>query len=479
MSETRTLLTKISALRQRLEQAQGLANEARCAASALLDGLDESAGGGSFDSALRSAGDQDAALDRAIRGVVGAPVAAPEPRQLTARARRVLEHGRELLGSLRGLADTFGVPGSPALTLGPLYRDTLAMIDTSLRTVALMPDSPTAQMQLCRGLEVNLDEVAGRLRTLMAGSRRHAHEQAQIDRLAALLGDIDAGRAIDIARLHHLADEILDEARECRPLRFLAGDPSDVPHFVACHSLTVARILARVVRLDPELRSRPGEAVLAALLQDVGMLGVPAPVLMSIELVEGESRRFIEGHPVAGSRMVAKLFPDAPWLSEAVCTHHERLDGTGYPDGLQGNRIRPLARLLAVCDVYAAMCCVRPHRTARPPRTALADTLMLAEQGQLDRTHAECLLSLSFYPVGSVVELAHGALAVVVATPPSPTDSRVPSRPVVALLTDRDGEPLPSPEHLDLAQADHHSIVRLLTPEERHQVLGRHFPRWA
>ena len=67
----------------------------------------------------------------------------------------------------------------------------------------------------------------------------------------------------------------------------------------------------------------------------------------------------------------------------------------------------------------------------------------------------------------------------VVATPPSPTDSRAPSRPVVALLTDGQGEPLPGPEHLDLAQAEHHSIVRLLTPEERHQVLGRHFPQWA
>ena len=480
MSETRTLLAKISALRQRLEQVQGSADEARSAATALLDGLgDEPADGVSFESALRSAADQDAALDVALRPVVGAATATPHPRRLTARARRVLEQGRDLLGSLRGLADTFAVPDAPALTLGPLYRDTVAMIDTSLRTVALMPDSPTAQMQLCRGLEVNLDEVAGRLRTLMAGSRRQTNEREQIDRLAGLLADVDAGRAVDTTRFRRLADELLDEARECRPLRFLAGDPGDVPRFVACHSLTVARILARVVRLDPEMKVRPGEAVLAGLIHDVGMLGVPAPILLSPDPIEGESRRFIEGHPAAGAGMVASLFPDAPWLAEAVCTHHERLDGTGYPDGLQGNRVRSLSRLLAVCDVYAAMCCARPHRPARPTRTALADTLLLADQGRLDRFHAECLLALSFYPVGSVVELAHGAIAVVVATPPSPTDSRSPSRPVVALLTDSQGEPLARPEHLDLAQAEHHSIVRLLTPEERHEVLGRHFPQWA
>ena len=480
MSETRTLLTKISALRQRLDQAQGLANESRSAAASLLDGIDdESADGVSFEQYLRSAGDKDAALDVAIRPVVAAPAVTPQPQRLTARARRVLEQGRELLGTLRGLADTYAAVGTPLLTLGSLYRDTVAMIDTSLRTVALMPDSPTAQMQLCRGLEVSLDEVAGRLRTLMAGSRRHANEQDQIDRLAGLLVAVDAGQAIDTTHLRKLAEEILDEARECRPLRFLAGDPADVPRFVACHGLTVARILARIVRLDPEMKARPAEAVLAGLIHDVGMLGVPAPILMSPEPIEGESRRFIEGHPVVGSQMVAAIFPDAPWLAEAVCSHHERLDGTGYPDGLKGNRIRPLARLLAVCDVYSALCCVRPHRPARPTRTALADTLMLAEKGELDRFHAECLLSLSFYPVGSVVELAHGPLAVVVATPPSPTDLRAPSRPVVALLTDAQGEPLARPEHLDLAQAEHHSIVRLLTAEERHEVLGRHFPQWA
>jgi hypothetical protein len=480
MSETRTLLTKISALRQRLEQGQEVAQESRSAANELLAGLgDGPADAVPFEATLRAAADRDAMLDLALRGVAGAPEATPQPRRLTARARRVLEQGRELLGRLRGLADLFAVPGVPMATLGALYRDTVAMIDTSLRTVAMMPDSPTAQMQLCRGLEVNLDEVAGRLRTLMAGGRRHAREREQIDRLAAILVDIDAGRAVDPTPLRLLADEILEEARECRPLRFFAGDPADVPRFVACHGLTVARILARVARLDPEMKQRPNEAVLVGLIHDVGMLGVPSPILQSPEPIEGESRRFIEGHPVAGARMVAAVFPDAPWIAEAVCTHHERLDGTGYPDGLEGNRIRPLARLLAVCDVYAALCCIRPHRAARATRTALADTLMLAEQGKLDRTPAECLLALSFYPVGSVVELASGAIAVVVATPPSPADARGPSRPVVALLTDAQGEPLPSPEHLDLAQAEHHSIVRLLTPEERHRVLGRHFPRWA
>jgi hypothetical protein len=465
MSETRMLLQKITALRQRLEQAQGLASEARSAAAALMEGSEH-----------------DLALDSAVRPVTGAPATENRPpRQLTSRARRVLERGRQLLGDLRGLADSFAQipPGGSPGPFSLLYRDTVAMIDTALRTVSLLPDSATSQMHLCRGLEVTLEEVADRLRTLTAGDRRQRIQEEQIACLAGLLATIDAGLPIEVGDLQGLAEQVLTEARECEPLIFLEADPQDVARFVACHGLTVARVLARVVRQDNDLRSHALEAVMAALVHDVGMLGVPAEVLAHADVIGSEQRRLVEVHAVVGAQQLASLFPDLTFLTEAAGGHHERIDGTGYPDGLKGNNIRPLARLLAVCDVYAAMCVVRPHRPGRATRTALADTLLLAEQGQLDHHFAECLLALSFYPVGSVVELAHGAVGVVVATPGPRSDLNSPARPVVAILTDGQGTPLPRPQHIDLAQTDSHSIVRLLPAAERIDLLARHFPQWA
>jgi HD-GYP domain-containing protein (c-di-GMP phosphodiesterase class II) len=469
MSDTRMLLQKITALRQRLDQVQGLANEARSAAAALL-------------STVTAGGEHDLAVDAAVRPLTGAEhLEGRSPRQLTTRARRVLERGRDLLGQLRTLADSFaaaqGVTG--LAPLAPLYRDTVAMIDTALRTVSLLPDSATAQMHLCRGLEVTLEEVGSRLRTLMSSDGRVRLEEEQIVHLANLLTTLDAGSAVDTNLLRALADRVLEEARECEPLRFLEADPRDVPRFVACHSLTVARVVARVVRHDADLRPRSQDAVLAALLHDVGMLGVSPDVLACPEPLAPEQRRGLESHAIVGAQQVAGLLPDAPWLAEAVAAHHERMDGTGYPDGLKGPSIAPLARLLAVCDVYGAFCAARPQRPARASRTALADTLLLAEQGQLDPHFAECLLTLSFYPVGSVVELAHGAVGVVVATPGPRADLNSPARPVVALLTNAAGEPLPRPQHIDLAHTESHSIVRLLPPVERFELLARHFPQWA
>ncbi len=163
------------------------------------------------------------------------------------------------------------------------------------------------------------------------------------------------------------------------------------------------------------------------------MLRVPAEILAHPGPLSDEQRRAVEAHCHAGVNLVAPLLLDSPWLAEAVRGHHERLDGTGYPDGLRDFQIKPLTRLLAVCDVYASFCTRRPYRPARETRTALTDTLLLADQGQLDRHYAECLLHLSFYPIGSVVELADGAVGVVVATPtaaPRPGQSGPPgSRP--------------------------------------------------
>jgi hypothetical protein len=314
---------------------------------------------------------------------------------------------------------------------------------------------------------------------LSAGVERQRQEAGRVERLAGLLADLEAGRPAETEALLALAEEILADVRDCGPLHFLEGDAQRPAHFAACHGLTTARVAARVVRHDPELRGRPQDVVLAALLHDVGMLRVPAEILAAPDALDDEQRRVIEAHCRTGAALVAPWLPDVPDLAEAVGGHHERLDGTGYPDGLRDTQIKPLTRLLAVCDVYASFCTPRPYRPARETRTALADTLLLAEQGMLDRHYAECLLQLSFYPVGAVVELADGAVGVVVATPALRRDLNGPARPVVALLTDAQGEPLPLPHHVDLAQREGPGIVRTLSAAQGRDLLGGRFPGWV
>jgi HD-GYP domain-containing protein (c-di-GMP phosphodiesterase class II) len=489
MSETRVLLGKIAALKQRLDQVQGLANEARSVAAALVE-EPEAAGLTALHQRLTEDGAHDLHLDHVVRPVVEkADVARATalPRQLAFRARRVLERGRSLIAQLRDLAEWFAPTAedsvapsrlAPTDPLAILYRQTTVLADTTLRMIPLFPDSTTAQLHLAEGVEIILTEVAARVQQLQAGVKQCRQEQQRLARLMTLLTALEAGQALRVAPFLELVEDLLAEAHACAPLRFTAGDPRRPAHFTAAHQLTVARIIARIVRHDPQLRGRTHDAVLAALVYDIGMLRVPAALLTQTAPVNDEQRRIIEAHCQAGLVLAAPLLLEAPWLSDAILSHHERLDGTGYPSGLRDHLIGPLARLLAVADVYASLCTPRSHRPSRETRTALTDTLLLAEQGLLDRQCAECLLQLSFYPTGSVVELADGSVAVVVATPTLRRDLNSPARPVVKVLLDPQGGLVPLPTYLDLAQCETPSIVRTLSPRESRDLLGPLLPEW-
>jgi HD-GYP domain-containing protein (c-di-GMP phosphodiesterase class II) len=491
MSETQILLGKIAALRQRLEQASGLAREATNAAAALAgDAVGHAVEVQKLERQTTVAAEHDTQLDIVVRPLGAATEAPALPRLVTSRARRVLERGRELLSQLRALDDAFASPDAeegpapaPLLPRGEplarLYRETLAITDSSLRMVPLFPESAAAQLHLCEGVEAVLGVVAQRVRMLTGAVAHRRRDAETIGRLAEIYESLDAGRRVDWLQLHPLAEAVLSEAEECGPLHILEAEPQERGRFVACHSLTTAQVIARLIKHEPDLRPRSIDAILAALLHDVGMMRVPLELSSTPNALLVEQRRAVEAHCRAGAELLEPFRSEAPWLIEAALSHHERLDGTGYPDGLREYQVSPLTRLLAVCDVYAAFCAARPHRAARPTRTALADTLLLAEQGLLDRRFAEHLLQLSFYPVGTAVEMADGAVGVVVATPMVRRDLNSPARPVVAVLLDGQGQPTPTPRHLDLAQCPHHSIVRSLSRRQRLSALGAVYPEWA
>lgn len=137
----------------------------------------------------------------------------------------------------------------------------------------------------------------------------------------------------------------------------------------AAHSRRVAeqcRILARRLGLDEQEVHR---VECAARVHDVGKL------IVSPEILEkpGELDRYefeeIQRHAIFGARLAASL--EDPGLTAIVRHHHERLDGSGYPDHLRGEEIPLGARIVAVVDTFDALTSSRPYREARPPSSAL------------------------------------------------------------------------------------------------------------
>lgn len=111
---------------------------------------------------------------------------------------------------------------------------------------------------------------------------------------------------------------------------------------------------------------------LAAILHDVGMLEVPLDIIAARRPLTAEEDLLVKRHPVAGARIVRTArFNDS--IQQAVLAHHERMDGTGYPNGIRGDRISLPARIIAVCDAYNAMISNRPHRPALTQTAAIAE----------------------------------------------------------------------------------------------------------
>ncbi|MFL5241773.1 MAG: HD-GYP domain-containing protein [Gemmataceae bacterium] len=484
MSETVALVGKIAALRQRLQQAQGLATEAGTAAAALFAEESEHGDLGEFlHKQIHSAAAQQTLVDDSLRQLKETgdhPLEAKTlPVRLTAQARRLLEQGREFLGQLRSLGELLDepevlvAPRPPGDSLTRLYREIAAMTDTALRMIQAFPNAPSAQLHLCQGLEPIFALIGERLAGLQAAVSRRRHEKNQLHILKDFLTALVERKPVDVKTLVRLGEAILTEAVEQNPLAFHHGAPWGPADWIPAHCLNVAQVMARVVRHNADLRGRPLDAVLAALVHDVGMLETPTEILTQVGPLTDDSRRLIEAHAFAGTRLAGRLFPGGGWLLEAIESHHERSDGTGYPGGKRDNQISPLGRLLAVCDVYAAQCAGRPHRGARETRTALTDTLLMADRGQLDQQAAEHLLLLGFYPVGSVVELTDGAIGMVVATPVARHDLQSPARPVVELWTDAQGKALAVSRFLDLGQSDHGGIVRSAPLSQRMELTRR------
>lgn len=139
--------------------------------------------------------------------------------------------------------------------------------------------------------------------------------------------------------------------------------------YTAGHSTAVA-IYARDIAERMGLPDRDQDLVhLCGLVHDIGKIGLPAGLLEKPGALTLEERREMELHPVIGEEILRKV-DDYGEIAQIVRSHHERVDGTGYPDRLAGEDIPLLSRIIAVADAYNAMTSDRPYRDAMPSRVA-------------------------------------------------------------------------------------------------------------
>jgi len=234
-----------------------------------------------------------------------------------------------LVDAVAGLTRARPLPGHEVLGEVPAFEAAVASYPRDGRTPEALLEAADEEVKARKG-----GGVAGQVRRVLAGLRSDSY-----------------GEASAAARLLLIAADACD--------RYTLGHSERVA--------SLAEALARALGWGEEKAAR---MKLAGLLHDVGRAFLPPELLSKAGELSGGELREVQAHAERGASLLA-LCPGLADVAGWVRHHHERLDGTGYPDGLKGAEVPPEARVLAVADAYDAMTSPRLHRAAAAPREAI------------------------------------------------------------------------------------------------------------
>lgn len=252
---------------------------------------------------------------------------------------------------------------------------------------------------------VSMDDELGRASVIVSKSKQAVY---------SMFNEARMGKAIDVGNAQTMVEEIADSVmRNPGALiglaRLKTKDDYTYMHSVAVCALMVA--LAKQLGLS-EAETR--DAGLAGLLHDIGKMMVSADILNKPGKLTDAEFVSVKEHPVAGYKMLKEANGVSMTALDVCLHHHEKMDGTGYPRRLKGDEISLFARMGAVCDVYDAITSDRPYKQGWCPAESLRKMAEWSNGHFDDKVFQAFVKSIGIFPVGTLVRLESGRLAVVV-----------------------------------------------------------------
>lgn len=224
-------------------------------------------------------------------------------------------------------------------------------------------------------------------------------------------------------------------------------------HYGVSHSIHAATACLAVARHLGWSETEQRRAFQAALTMNLGMVDLQSRLATQVSPLTAKQREAIQEHPTRSAEMLrAAGITDEDWL-EAVASHHEVPDGSGYPMGLM--QVSELAELLRYADIYTALLSSRANRPAMSAQQAGRELFQRAADS---RFAAALIKVFGIFPPGSIVKLASGELGVVA------RNGEKAYHPIVATLTNAAGEPRMTPLLRDSARTEH-AVVALLSAD--------------
>ncbi len=273
---------------------------------------------------------------------------------------------------------------------------------------------------------------------------RTALEEAT-NRYRLILQNLKLGTHFKISHIFKLIEPLSDSVmRNADALLLLSRLRShhNLPHVHAVDACVMALVFGRYMGLRiSELRNLAA----GALLMDIGKLNIPKSILYKMDSLTKEEKARTYTHVEHGVNIIRQDHNTPEDIANMILTHHERADGSGYPNGLKLSLIPAYGKIAAVIDSYNAMCTLRPYHFSKTPYTALKEIYSQREQLFQPEVVEKFVQCIGVYPSGSLVEFSTGEVGLVLAQNP---ESRL--KPQVLLLLDAHKAPYTRLKIIDL-----------------------------
>ncbi|WP_320175830.1 HD-GYP domain-containing protein [Maridesulfovibrio sp.] len=187
--------------------------------------------------------------------------------------------------------------------------------------------------------------------------------------------------------------------------------------YLYTHSLNTAILSAILGRYIGLSREAVEELSITAMLMNIGQLWLPKNLMNKKGKLSKDEFQKIKFHPLKGCEYLAGQ--NSPQIIiNSIRAHHEKYDGSGYPQGLSGNDIPQYARIISICDSYDALTSDRPYREAMTPNSAIKHLYSMTNTAFHPRYLESFIKCVGIYPVGCFVKLSDGRYGVVVTNTP-------------------------------------------------------------
>jgi len=341
---------------------------------------------------------------------------------------------RVLVRLLEGEGFTCAEAGSGVEALEMLHHEQVPLVISDLRMpqmdgVGLLREIIAKWPDTAVIVVTAVAEVESAVACLQLGALDYVAKPFHLDEVRARVM-----QALDKRRLkmeledyrHNLEQRVQEQARRIEELSLerlqaLVHFLEEKDPYTRGHSVRVANYSTRIAREMGLPRSVVEVITLGAELHDIGKIGVSEQVLHKEGKLTDPEYRHIMEHPVIGARILAPLMRDVPAALAIVRSHHERLDGRGFPDGLAGDQIPLEVRVVTIADSFDAMTSVRPYRPALSVQKALQEL----EEGKHTQFHAPAVQAfLAAFPDPSALPVSTPEIQPLHLPAPSPGSAR-------------------------------------------------------